>query len=91
MLVGPFSEIKNDQMGPVSNFTYFAQGAKLPKYDITKAKVAYYGINFNTPGTIKYEHDWDCDILLDQNMYMYEIMRTWMRELSDLRINGRWK
>ena len=85
---GPFAAIKSEQLGPVSNFTYFAQSASLPKYDITKAKVSYYGITFNTPGTIKYAHEWSCDILLDQKMYMYEIMRAWMRSLSDLRING---
>ena len=70
------------------NLPYYVQSATLPKFDITKGKVAYFGINFNVPGTIKYEHDWKCKLLLDQDMTMYEWFRKSMKYFSDLKFNG---
>ena len=69
-------------------FTYYVQSGSIPKFDITKGKVAYFGMNFNVPGTIKYEHDWKCKLLLDQNMTMYEKFRKSMLEFSNLKDNG---
>ena len=69
-------------------FPYYVQSATLPKFDITKGKVAYFGMNFNVPGTIKYDHDWKCKLLLDQNMTMYETIRDYMWNFSNLEMNG---
>lgn len=81
-------ELFSGETNQSNNLPYYIQSATLPKFDITKGKVAYFGINFNVPGTIKYEHDWKCKLLLDQDMTMYEWFRTTMKSFSDLKFNG---
>lgn len=70
------------------NFTYHAQSAKLPAFTIDKAKVPFYGNDFRVPTVVKYSHDWDVELLIDQNMRIYEAARAWLRFYSDLKFSG---
>lgn len=70
------------------NFTYHAQSASLPAWTIDKAKIPFYGNDFRTPTVVKFNHDWNVDLLLDQNMRIYEAARAWLRFYSDLRYSG---
>lgn len=80
--------IFNNDASPDQNFTYYAQSASLPKFQIVKAKAWYYGNDFRVPTTIQYEHDYTVKIFLEQDMIMYEKLRDWMREISDIHNNG---
>lgn len=83
-----FDLFNHDPSNPEENFTYYAQSASLPSFEVVKASVNYYGNNFRVPTVIKYEHDWTVTILLEQDMIMYEKLRRWMQMISDLRMNG---
>jgi hypothetical protein len=83
-----FQLFNADPNQPDQNFSYYAQSASLPKFSVNKANAKFYGIDFRVPTVIKYEHQWQCEILLEQDMIMYEKLRTWAKLLSDLRLNG---
>lgn len=81
-------DLFNNHESPDQNFTYYAQSASLPKFQIQKATATYYGTQFRVPTTIQYEHEYSVKILIEQDMIMYEKLRTWMKMISDLRSNG---
>ena len=83
-----FNLFPNDPNQPDQNFTYYAQSAKLPSYEIVKAEIPYYGTKFRPPTVIKYEHDFNVKVLLEQDMIMYEKFREWQRLISSLRLSG---
>lgn len=70
------------------NLTYHAQSAQLPSFTIDKAKIPFYGNDFRTPTVVKFNHDYRLDLLLDQNLEIYEAARAWLRSYSDLRFSG---
>ena len=81
-------DLFNNKETPDNNFTYYAQSASLPKFQINKATASYYGTQFRVPTTIQYDHNYTVKILIEQDMIMYEKLRLWMRKISDLRLNG---
>jgi len=81
-------DLFNNRENPDTNFTYYAQSASLPKFQINKATASYYGTQFRVPTVIQYDHDYNVKILIEQDMIMYERLRLWMKKISDLRLNG---
>jgi hypothetical protein len=67
---------------------YWAQSANIPSFEVVKGTTAFYGTEFRVPTTIKYEHDWTLKFLLDQDLTIYERMRTWLRSFSNLKQSG---
>jgi hypothetical protein len=70
------------------NLTYHAQSATIPAFTIDKAKIPFYGNTFRTPTVVKFDHNWKVELLLDQNMRIYEAARAWLRYYSDLKFSG---
>ena len=85
---GVGASLFSDQTNPDQNFTYYAQSASLPQINIVKGTAHYFGTQFRIPGTVQYQHDYTVKILLEQDMIMYDKLRYWMRQLSDLKYNG---
>ena len=83
-----FDLFNSEKDSPDQNFSYYAQSARLPAFEISKATASYYGTEFRLPTVIKYQHDWDVTLLLEQDMIMYEKLRSWMKMISDLSMNG---
>jgi hypothetical protein len=88
--IGPELELffQNNVNDMEKNLTYHAQSAKLPAFKINKAKIPFYGNDFRTPTVVQFDHDWDTEILVDQNMRIYEAARAWLRSYSDLKYSG---
>ena len=73
---------------PGSNITYWAQSGSIPKISITKGKAVYFGTEFRMPGVIKFTHTWPMEILLDEDMTIYDLMTQWRKSISDLSLDG---
>jgi hypothetical protein len=83
-----FSLFDNDDKNPDQNFTYFAQGGKILNFEVPPAKVNYYATEFRVPGCIKYAHDFSTDILLDQDLTLYNKLDAWLKMISRLQLSG---
>jgi hypothetical protein len=83
-----FTLFDNDDNNPDQNFTYWAQGATIPQFEIPAAKVSYYATEFRVPGCMKYTHDFSTKILLDQDLTMYNKLDTWLKMISRLQLSG---
>lgn len=83
-----FNLFNNNPALPDQNFTYYAQSASLPKFQIQKADVPYYGTAFRVPTVLTFDHDWSCRILIEQDMVMYEKLRAWQKMISSLEQSG---
>lgn len=81
-------DLFDNSSNPDENFTYYAQSGSIPKFTVNKAAVNYYATEFRTPTVIQYEHDWSVKILLEQDMIMYEKLRTWMKLMTNLENSG---
>lgn len=79
---------QNDPSMPDQNFSYYCQSGKIPNFKINKAKVAYYGTDFRVPTVMTFDHSWDCKIILQQDMIMFDKLKAWMKHISDIRNNG---
>jgi hypothetical protein len=83
-----FTLFNTDPNKPEENFSYYAQSATIPKFSVGNANVSYYSTQFRVPTVVQYEHNFQCKILLEQDMIMYEKFRTWAKIISDIRNNG---
>lgn len=83
-----FTLFNVDPNRPDENFSYYAQSASIPKFSLNKANVNYYSTQFRVPTTIQYDHSFQCKMLIEQDMIMYEKLRTWAKMISDIRNNG---
>jgi hypothetical protein len=55
---------------------------------VAKAAVPCYGNDFRVPTVKTFGHDWQCKIMLEQDMIIYDRLKSWMRTISDLKYNG---
>lgn len=83
-----FTLFDHDQNNPDQNFSYWAQSAKIPKFEIPKVSVPYYATDFRIPACMKYEHNFQTKILLDQDLTMYNKLDTWLKMISRLQLSG---
>jgi hypothetical protein len=77
-----------DTKNPSNNLTYYVQTAKLPGVELTTAKNTFFGTEFRYPGVAKYNHTWDCNIILTQDLRIYHILSAWMKHISSLEKSG---
>ena len=73
---------------PANNLSYYIQTSTIPGVEVTTAKSTFFGTEFKFPGTVKYAHNFSCNILLTQDMRIYHILHAWMKHISDLHNNG---
>ncbi len=84
----PFTLFNDNTDSPDENFSYWAQSASLPSFEIGKADVNFYGATFHTPTCMKYAHDFKTNILLDQDFTMYKKLETWLKMISRYELSG---
>lgn len=84
----PFTLFNDDPDNPDQVFSYWAQSAQIPGFELTKANVPFYGAQFHVPACQKYTHDFSCQILLDQDLTMYKKLETWLKIISRYEISG---
>ena len=70
------------------NITYYVKSANVPGYELVNGQTTFLGTQFRIPGVLKYGHNWDVKILLDQSMFAYKGLQTWRRAISRLEIDG---
>ncbi len=83
-----FTLFDNDTNNPDQNFTYWAQSATIPEFNIPSQKVSFYASQFRVPTCMTYKHDFETKILLDQDMTMYNKLDTWLKMISRLQLSG---
>lgn len=69
-------------------FSYYAQGADIPQATLNKATTNYFAGKFHVPTVRTWDHTWNTQIILDQDLFMYHVMREWMELMSSYRFNG---
>ena len=84
----PFTLFNDNTDDPSQNFSYWAQSASIPGFNINKTDVNFYGAKFHVPACKTYEHDFSTNILLDQDMTMYKKLDTWLKMISRYEISG---
>lgn len=84
----PFTLFNDNPDNPDQNFSYWAQSASIPGFNINKADVNFYGGKFHVPACKTYEHDFSCQILLDQDLTMYKKLDTWLKMISRYELSG---
>ena len=84
----PFTLFNDNPDDPSQTFSYWAQSASIPGFNINKTDVNFYGAKFHVPACKTYEHDFSTNILLDQDMIMYKKLETWLKMISRYEISG---
>lgn len=78
----------SDSQDAAKNITYYVQSANIPGVELVTGKSVYLGTEFRTPGVLKFNHSWTCNILLEQSLTPYKGFRRWMEEVSSLYNDG---
>lgn len=84
----PFTLFNDNPDDPSQTFSYWAQSASIPGFNINKTDVNFYGAKFHVPACKTYEHDFSTNILIDQDMIMYKKLETWLKMISRYEISG---
>lgn len=69
-------------------FSYYAQGASIPTATLGKATANYFAGKFHVPTVRTWDHNWSTQLILDQDLFMYHVIREWMDLMSSYRFNG---
>lgn len=83
-----FTLFDHDDNNPQQNFSYWAQGASIPKFNIPAAKVNFYATDFRVPACMTYDHTFLTNIFLDQDLTMYNKLDTWLKMISRLQLSA---
>lgn len=69
-------------------FTYYAQSGDIPTATLNKATTNYFAGRFTVPTVRTWDHNWSTQILMDENLTIYHVLRDWQQLMSSYRNNG---
>lgn len=71
-----------------TSITYYIKSSSVPEVQIEEAKVAFLSQEFVVPKQVSYGAEWQCNVMLDQNMTHYRSLYDWQNVFADLRLSG---
>lgn len=70
------------------NFSYYVQSASIPGVKLVNGKTVFFGTEFRIPGVKQFDHNWQTEILIDQDLTIYKKLEAWRDSISSLKIDG---
>lgn len=70
------------------NFTFYIRSTNIPKTEIKSGTVNFLATSFAVPGVVSYPEDWSVEILLNNDLTLYNRLRAWQDEISDFNLNA---
>ena len=70
------------------SITYHVRSTSIPKIDIEESKVNFLSQDFVVPRQVKYDGSWKINILMDQNIKYYRVLRDWQEQFASLKLSG---
>ena len=68
--------------------TYWIRKAQVPAQTIGEEKVSFMSQQFSIPKQVTFAETWDVEILLDENLTQYRILKDWLNTFADLNKSG---
>lgn len=78
----------SDSSDSAGNISYYIQSSDIPGVTLTTAKTAFLGTEFRTPGVKQFSHNWNCTVMLTENLAIYKGFRKWQESISSLKNDG---
>lgn len=85
-LIGPSDLGWNNSAS--QNFSYYVQSASIPGTKLVNGKTVFFGTEFRIPGVKQFDHNWQTEILIDQDLTIYKKLEAWRESISSLKIDG---
>lgn len=70
------------------NFSYYVQSASIPGTKLVNGKTVFFGTEFRIPGVKQWDHNWQTEILIDEDLKIYKKLELWREAISSLNKNG---
>lgn len=70
------------------NFSYYVQSGSIPGTKLVNGKTVFFGTEFRIPGVKQFDHNWQTEILIDQDLTIYKKLEAWRDSISSLRVDG---
>mgnify|MGYP003302912373 CR=1 FL=1 len=58
------------------NFSYYVQSGSIPGTKLVNGKTVFFGTEFRIPGVKQFDHNWQTEILIDQDLTIYKKLET---------------
>jgi hypothetical protein len=81
---GSLESILNNQ----GDFSFYVKSSTIPKVEIDQTEVAFLSQKFVIPKQVKFGETWNCNILIDRDLTMYNALYTWQEKFASLKNNG---
>lgn len=81
---GSLESILNSQ----GDFSFYVKSSTIPKVEIDQTEVAFLSQKFVIPKQVKFGETWNCNILIDRDLTMYNALYTWQEKFASLKNNG---
>lgn len=71
-----------------TSITYFVKSTSVPEVQIEEGKVQFLSQEFVFPKQVAFGSEWNCKVMLDQNMLHYHTLYDWQNSFSRLDLSG---
>lgn len=71
-----------------TSITYYVKSSSIPEIQIEEQKIAFLSQEFVVPKQVSYGAEWQCSVLLDQNMTHYRSLYDWQNTFASLKLSG---